>query len=174
MNTFWIAFLISQALVAAEAFLATSSLNPALKAVLEKFIAAGQALANALESTGAKAMEAIKAVPFNPAQLATWPEAIAMVKRINESKQFQAVGLSILPQDPAHRHSGAYLPPWDPGPHGDPEPHIGDSYWIHYRFTNGMEGMNAGLVREKFKSFPQAPDYVLSQLLIEVQRGGKS
>jgi hypothetical protein len=174
MNTFWIAFLISQAVAAAQAFVIVSGLKPAVKSALLKFIAAGQALANALGTGSGTFLESLSAVPFNPAQLATWAEAMALVKVINASPQFTSAGISILPQDPTHQHSGAYLPPWDPGPHGDPEPHIGDAFWIHFRYSNKFEGMNAGLVREKFRSFPNSPDYVLGQLLIEVQQGART
>ncbi len=173
MNTFWIAFLISEAVSAAQAFVLVSGLKPAVKAALLKFIAAGQSLANALGTSSTAFLEAM-GTTFNPAQLSTWAGAMALVKVINGSNQFQSAGISILPQDPTHQHSGAYLPPWDPGPHGDPEPHIGDAFWIHFRYSNGMEGMNAGLVREKFRSFPNSPDYVLGQLLIEVQAGARS
>lgn len=111
-------------------------------------------------------------VPFNPAQLSSWKEATHYAKIINTSAPFLAAGIQILPQNPPH--SGVYLPAWVGGPHADPEPQIGDAIFLHFRFNNGMEGMNAGLVREKFRSFPQAPAYVLNQLLIEVQKGARS
>jgi hypothetical protein len=170
MNSFWIAFIVNQAVAAAEAFIATSKLNPAVKAALGKFIAAGQALANALGS-GSTALIKSLAVPFNPAQLATWAEAMALVKVINGSAQFQAAGLFILPQDPAHIHSGAYIPSWVSGPGGFQEPVNRNQYFIHFRYSNKFEGMNAGLVREKFASYPDSPAYVLGTLLAEVQQG---
>ena len=108
-------------------------------------------------------------VPFNPAQLATWAEATALVKLINASAQFQAAGLFILPQDPLHVHSGAFIPSWVSGPGGFQEPVNGNQYFIHFRYNNGFEGMNAGLVREKFRSFPLSPAYVIGTLLAEVQ-----
>lgn len=113
--------------------------------------------------------------PFNPAELSTWAEATHYAKIINTSSVFLSAGIQIKPQVPFQpgvpSQSGIYLPPWDAGPHGDPEPQIGNSLWLHYRFNNGMSGMNAGLVREKFLSFPNSPLYVLGQLLIEVQQG---
>jgi hypothetical protein len=114
-----------------------------------------------------------KDVPFNLAQLATWQEAMKMVDFINFSQLFQSAGIMIIPQDPTHVHSGAYIPSWVSGPGGFQEPVNGNLYFIHYRYSNGMEGMNAGLVREKFKSFPLSPVYVLGTLLAEVQAGAK-
>jgi hypothetical protein len=172
MNTFWITFLVGQAVAVAQSFIATSGLKPAVKSALIKFIAAGQALANALRSSGVKLFAL--AVPFNPAQLATWAEAIALANLINTSSTFKAAGVFILPQDPTHQHSGAYIPLWVGGPHGDPPPQIGNAYWIHFRFTNGMEGMNAGLVRQKFLAYPLSPLYVLGELLKEVQQGART
>jgi len=115
-----------------------------------------------------------RAVPFNPAQLATWAEAMQLVKVINGSQLFQAAGLFVLPQDPQHKNSGAYIPYWVSGPGGFQEPVNGNQFFIHFRYSNGMQGMNAGLVREKFRSFPNSPVYVLGTLLAEVQQGARS
>jgi hypothetical protein len=112
------------------------------------------------------------AAPFNPAQLATWAEATVLARTINTSAPFKAAGISILPQNPPR--SGIYIPSWVGGPGGFPIPHIGDATFLHFRFSNGFEGMNVGLVREKFKSFPLSPLYVLGQLLLEVQSGARS
>jgi hypothetical protein len=106
---------------------------------------------------------------FNPAQLATWAEATLLAKKINASAPFQSAGISIIPQNPPH--SGIYIPSWVGGPGGFPIPHIGDATFLHFRFSNGFEGMNAGLVREKFKSFPSSPLYVVGQILNEVLAG---
>lgn len=112
---------------------------------------------------------------FNPAELSTWAEATFYARIIDSSALFLNAGIQIKPQVPFQpgvpSGSGIYLPPWSPGPHGDPEPQIGNSIWLHYRFTNGMQGMNAGLVRDSFRRYPNSPLYVLSQLLIEVQQG---
>lgn len=113
-------------------------------------------------------------VPFNDAQLATWEEAMKLVGVINGSGIFQQAGLFILPQDPKHVHSGAYIPSWVSGPGGFQEPVNGNQFFIHFRYNNGMKGMNAGLVREKFRSFPNSPAYVLGTLLTEVQQGART
>jgi hypothetical protein len=112
------------------------------------------------------------AAPFNPAQLATWAEATVLARTINASAPFKAAGISILTQHPPT--SGIYIPSWVGGPGGFPIPHIGDSTFLHFRFSNGFEGMNVGLAREKGKSFPLSPLYVMGQLLLEVQQGARS
>jgi hypothetical protein len=110
-------------------------------------------------------------VPFNPAQVSTWAEATYWAKIINGSAAFRQAGIFIIPQNPPH--SGIYLPPWESGPHGDQEPQIGNAYWLHYRFSNGMEGMNAGPVRQKFLAYPTSPLYVVGELLKEVIAGAR-
>jgi hypothetical protein len=110
-------------------------------------------------------------VSFNPNQLSTWAQATQLAKLINASVPFQATGLSIIPQDPKGKHSGVYIPSWVGGPGGFQEPSIGNAFFIHFRFSNGFEGMNAGLVRTKFQSYPNSPLYVLGTLLAEVQQG---
>ncbi len=168
-SSFWISFLVGQALAAAQAFILSSGLKPAVKIALVKFIAAGQSLVTALQSSGAKLVAAFDS-PFNPAQLSTWAEASHWAALLSNSAQFKAAGISIKPQSPPN--SGVYIPIWTAGP-GSQEPQIGNSFWIHYRWSNGMEGMNAGLVRQKFLAFPTSPLYVIGQLLLEVQAGAK-
>lgn len=108
--------------------------------------------------------------PFNPDQLATWADATLWAKRINESQPFIAAGITIPKQDPPN--SGIYLPPWNPGPGGFPEPSgPGGLVWLHYRFSNGMSGVNVGLVIAEFKRYPSAPLYVYEWLLQQVQAG---
>lgn len=116
---------------------------------------------------------------FNPAELSTWQEATKWAKLLSNSPAFQSAGISIMPQlannpNPTEtNHSGIYIPTWTFGP-GAPIPHGDGTFWLHYFWSNGMQGMNAGLVREKFKSFPNSPLYVIDQLLIEVKAGGGS
>ena len=103
---------------------------------------------------------------FNPAELATWADATQYAKRINKSAPFQSAGLSIIPQNPPR--SGIYIPAW--GNIGGPEPSGPRGlWWLHFRFSNGFEGMNVGLVIDLFKRYPNSPLYVIGQLLAEVQ-----
>jgi hypothetical protein len=44
MSNFWLKFIITEAIGAAEAFVAVSNIKPALKTALEKLIADGQAV----------------------------------------------------------------------------------------------------------------------------------
>jgi hypothetical protein len=119
-----------------------------------------------------KKIKSAATVPvFNPAQLATWAEATVLARTINSSAPFLAVGIQILPQNPPN--SGIYIPLWVGGPGGFPIPHIGDSTFLHFRFSNGFQGMNVGLVREKFKSYPMSPLYVSGQILLEVMAGAR-
>jgi hypothetical protein len=115
-------------------------------------------------------------VAFNPAELATFDEAIGLRKLINYSPVFYTQGLQIMPYwgGVANDRSGIYLPVWVGGPGGFPEPNSGKALFYHFRFSNFFEGMNVGLVRELFRAYPTSPLYVLNQLLIEVQQGAKS
>lgn len=107
---------------------------------------------------------------FNPAEVCTWAKAIALGKRINASVEFQQAGIHILPRTQIMSASGIYIPVFV----GNEDPVNGNEFFLHYRFSNGMEGMNAGLVREKFASFPLSPSYVLGQLLKEVEQGART
>jgi hypothetical protein len=115
-------------------------------------------------------------VAFNPAQLSTWAEATRLAAILSKSAAFQAAGISILPQKPTTdpSQSGVYIPTWVGGPGGFQEPSIGNVFFIHFRWSNGMEGMNAGLVRDKFGRFPLSPLYVIGQILEEVQAGART
>jgi hypothetical protein len=50
MNSFWLTFIITEAVGVAEAFVNASNLKPAVKAALEKFILAGTELLAAIQS----------------------------------------------------------------------------------------------------------------------------
>jgi hypothetical protein len=117
----------------------------------------------------------MKTTSFNPAQLSTWADAVAYRKLINYSPVFYRLGLQIKPYwiagDPL---PGIYVPAWSPGPGGFPVPSGPGTQWYHFRFNNGFEGMNVGLVRDEFLRYPNSPLYVLQQLLIEVQQGART
>jgi len=50
MNSFWLKFIIIEAVGVAEAFASASNIPPGVKTALEKFIAAGGELATAIEA----------------------------------------------------------------------------------------------------------------------------
>jgi hypothetical protein len=50
MSTFWITFIVTEAVGVAEAFVASSGLKPNVKAALEAFIAAGSNLVREIQS----------------------------------------------------------------------------------------------------------------------------
>jgi len=120
---------------------------------------------------------------FNIIQLATYAEARALVEYLN----WAGTGNGVLPGDdengipmiqnpnfpwlPASPgRPGIYLPPWVGGPGGFAQPHYtdpttGEKYFhLHLRFRNGAEGMNVGLIRDKFRRHPNAPAYVLNEI----------
>lgn len=50
MSTFWLTFVIQEAIGVAEAFVAISGIKPGLKAALENLISAGQATILAIQA----------------------------------------------------------------------------------------------------------------------------
>ena len=100
-------------------------------------------------------------VAFNPDQLATWNQAEKYAKRINNSAPFRQAGITV---------AEIYLPSWISGPGGSPEPSGPDNLkWLHYKFSNGMDGVNVGLVVTEFQLYPAAPLYVFNWLLAQVR-----
>lgn len=115
-------------------------------------------------------------VPFNREQLATWEEARETALVLSQGPIVVGGGVkneSLLDQD----KSGIYLPFWVGGPGGFEQPNFTDPstgkkyFFLHYRFNNGMEGMNVGLIRSKFSRYPMSPLYVLMQLAAEASQG---
>ena len=109
---------------------------------------------------------------FNPDELATWAEATALRSLINGNPLFLQAGLSIPNVTTDPNTSGIYVPTWDGGPAGFPEPASAssDSFWLHFRFNSGFSGMNVGLVQAEFARYPSSPLYVMSWLLQQVQQ----
>ena len=70
--------------------------------------------------------------------------------------------------------SGIYIPSWVGGPGGFAEPNYVDPtgkkyFFLHYRFRNRAEGMNVGLIIDKFSRYPMSPAYVMTALAAEAQ-----
>lgn len=128
---------------------------------------------------GAKLNQAIKQwnkdlmaaglIAFNPEELSTWGEVKKYRDILNTTRDSNGFlvggGVKIFNNDPLT--SGGYLPLWAVGP-GNPEPQIGNSKWYHFRFNNGFEGVNVGLVRGMFMRYPTSPLYVIGQLRKEI------
>jgi hypothetical protein len=111
-----------------------------------------------------------KDFPFNPAQLSTWEQARELARKLSEGPVL--VGGGVLPETGDPKTSGLYVPEWLGGPAQFPEPSRVDSegnkhFFIHFRFRNGAEGMNAGLVADRFRRYPTSPAYVLRSLADE-------
>jgi hypothetical protein len=108
-------------------------------------------------------------ITFNPDELSTWTEVVKFRNILNNTRDSNGFlvggGVKVLTNDPLT--SGGYLPSWAVGP-GNPEPQIGNSKWYHFRFNNGFEGVNVGLVRGMFGRYPTSPLYVVGQLRKEI------
>ncbi|MEO7145700.1 MAG: hypothetical protein ABI165_19575 [Bryobacteraceae bacterium] len=82
---------------------------------------------------------------MNPNQFATIMEAKAI------AQQLSGIGGGVKPLTDDDTVSGIYIPQYF-GPWAAPS--IGDSKFFHFRFNNGAEGFNVGLVRLFMQVFP--------------------
>lgn len=82
---------------------------------------------------------------MNPNQFATLSEAKAI------AQQLGTVGGGVKPVTDDANTSGIYIPDYF-GPYNTPS--LGDSKFYHFRFQNGAEGFNAGLIRLFMQVFP--------------------
>lgn len=115
---------------------------------------------------------------FNLMELATYEEARAIRSLLNT----YGTGGGVLPGDDESGSTpvsnpnfpwlpaavalpGIYQPSWLGGPGGFPIPSSpGGKKYLHFRFKNGGEGMNVGLIIDKFKRYPLSPIYVINTL----------
>jgi len=108
---------------------------------------------------------------FNTNQLATWEQAREYANKLSAGPVM--VGNGVKPETSNPATSGIYRPDWVGGPGGFAEPNhtnplTGEkSFFLHYRFRNGAEGMNVGLIMDKFRRYPNSPAYVISALASE-------
>lgn len=108
---------------------------------------------------------------FNTNQLATREQARVFAQKLGAGPI--VVGNGVKPETADNKTSGIYTPEWSGGPGGFEEPHYTDPltgelyFFLHYRFQNGGEGMNVGLIMAKFRSYPMSPGYVLWNLAQE-------
>jgi len=113
-------------------------------------------------------------VLFNTNQLATWEQARNVALKLGAGPVIVGGGVKPETNDPAS--SGIYLPTWSAGPGGFQEPNYTDPvtgekfYFLHYRFNNGAQGMNVGLIIDKFRRYPNSPMYVMSVLAAEADQ----
>lgn len=82
---------------------------------------------------------------MNPNQFATLSEAKAIAKLLGTT------GGGVKPYSDDNDTSGIYIPSYF-GPYSTPS--IGDSLFYHFRFNNGAEGFNVGLIRTYMQVFP--------------------
>ncbi len=108
---------------------------------------------------------------FNTNQLATWEQARECANKLSAGPI--VVGNGVKPETANAATSGIYLPEWFGGPGGFAEPNYTDPktgekyFFLHFRFRNGAEGMNVGLIMDKFRRYPNSPFYVMSALAAE-------
>ncbi len=122
---------------------------------------------------------------FNVDQLATYEQARELRKMLDEHN----IGGGVLPGDdeggvtvtpninfpwlpPVPERVGIYLPKWESGPGGFVSPNStgpnGEKLlFLHFRFRSGKEGLNVGLILDKFRRHPHSPDYVLGEVAKE-------
>ncbi len=114
---------------------------------------------------------------FNMAQLATWAEARELAKVLSAGPI--VVGGGVQAESKDNSSSGIYLPDWNGGPDGFLEPaHTDDRtgteyFFLHFRFKNGAEGMNVGLIHDKMKRYPTSPGYVMNGFAEEARELGR-
>jgi len=119
----------------------------------------------------------INHVLFNTNQLATWEQAREYANILSAGPIVVGNGVKPETNDPAT--SGIYLPAWEGGPAGFAQPNYTDPqtgtkyFFLHFRFRNGAEGMNVGLIIDKFRRYPNSPAYVMSALAAEADSMGR-
>src|SRR5260370_35141637 len=112
------------------------------------------------------------------AQLATGEDARKYANIANAGPS--VVGGGVRPETSDPDKSGIYIPLWVGGPGGFAEPNYTDTQsgkkycFLHYRFRNGAEGMNVGLIMDKFSRYPMSPAYVMGALAAEAQSMARS
>ncbi len=121
---------------------------------------------------------------FSNAQLATYDEARSLavlltalnvgsgVRPGDDENGITEVVNAAMPWLPSvHSFPGIYVPVWFAGPGGFQIPFADGAvkrYFLHFRLMNGRDGVNVGLVRERFISYPNAYGYVVGQLKQEL------
>ena len=111
---------------------------------------------------------------FNLAQLATWDEARECAFKLSAGPI--VIGAGVKPESSDPNSSGIYIPQWFGGPSGFAEPHHVDEktgkkfFFLHFRFYNGAQGMNVGLILDRFRRYPTSPLYVLQSLANEASQ----
>jgi hypothetical protein len=105
---------------------------------------------------------------FNPNQLSTWAEARALVKQIDAFRQSTGVNMGggVLHETTDANSSGIYVPSWNGGPDGFPEPNDSEHerFWLHFRFANGRAGVNVGLILDLLHRYGGNQMYVFMTL----------
>lgn len=122
---------------------------------------------------------------FNNSQLASYDEARALrtflgsrlgggVLDGDDEHGIQTVSNPAMPwMPPTPQVPGIYVPTWEGGPAGFQIPSDGNRKFLHFRLKNGAEGMNVGLIIDKFSRYPNSAEYVLRALADEANSMAK-
>lgn len=87
--------------------------------------------------------------------LATADQTVKLVTYLNERLDIRIVDI--------------YIPVSFGVPAPPPVNYKGQTYsYIHFKFSNGYSGVNAGLIIQKFQNFSSSPRYVLDQIAGEI------
>ncbi|MDQ6706173.1 MAG: hypothetical protein M3Z85_09410 [Acidobacteriota bacterium] len=110
---------------------------------------------------------------FNRTQLATWQQARDLAQKLSAGPI--VVGNGVKPENKNQQLSGIYIPDWQGGPANFQQPHFTDKetgedfFFLHFRFRNGAEGMNVGLILDTMKRFATSPVYAMNCLADEAR-----
>ncbi len=104
---------------------------------------------------------------FSPGQLATWDQARKLALEIAQFSidTGNLMGGGVMAETDDPNTSGIFVPSWDGGPGGFPEPNdaAGGSYWLHFRFANAKV-LNVGLIQDKVTRYGGNVRYVFGSL----------
>lgn len=104
---------------------------------------------------------------FNQNELATWQQAQDLAAQIEAFRASSGVNMGggVLPITKDPNTSGIFVPSWDGGPGGFPEPNDAPhaKFWLHYRYRNGRV-TNVGLILDKLVRYNGAEWPVFSSI----------
>lgn len=114
---------------------------------------------------------------FNIAQLATYEQAKDLAARLSNGPIIVGGGVKAGTDEAGSIHvtdCGIYRPVWNEQPWSQEpfyeNPATGEKfYFLHFRFNNGTEGMNVGLINDKFSRYPMSPLYVMGEIAKEAE-----
>ncbi len=105
---------------------------------------------------------------FNSNQLATYEEARELKSQIENFRITHEIYMAggVADENKDVGKSGIYIPSWESGPGGFPEPNDAEDqkFFLHFRFNSGRSGINVGLILDKIRRFAGNFSYVFYYL----------